>query len=457
MHKGLNNIYNIKRDGEENPPPIILCSWDIEAMFPNIDNELGLTACRDILDRRETPGPSTDSIVEAIQIYLEENIAEFNNHVVKQCSGTAMGPHHACSYTDIAVDKAIDKRVNSQENPWQRYTSLWGRFRDDICCIWTGSVNELQQFNNWLNNLEPKLKFTMEFSQETVVFLDLRLSVKGTRVETSMYSKDSDTHAYLLPTSCHPTHICRNIPKGVMKRVRRNCSEDDTRLQTYQEYKQHLLRRNYNLELIDEAIKLAEDTPREDLMGLTNNNGNSGKGRKFPLIVKFNPKLPPMAKFINENLHILDLTPETNKLFNNDSVFVSYKIEQNILSMITKNRFKCKSSCSVSPQQQSNSQGDITVVSNAGCFGCVKKCALCKDFLVECQKFTSSKTNQTFNIKTRITCETKNVIYMITDKICKDVFYVGHTRDTMKVRWQIINPILRQARRHVRLLAILPD
>ena len=45
-------------------------------------------------------------IVEAIQITLEENIAQFDKTVVRQCDGTAMGSHHACSYADIAADLA---------------------------------------------------------------------------------------------------------------------------------------------------------------------------------------------------------------------------------------------------------------------------------------------------------------------------------------------------------------
>ena len=431
--------YNNGRNSEENPPSIILCSWDIEAMFPNIDNELGLMACTEILNKRSTSEPSTESLVEAIKITLEENIAEFDHHVVKQCSGTAMGPHHACSYTDIAVDKAIDTRVRDpQENPWEHCIALWGRFRDDIFCIWTGSEEELQDFNCWLNSLESKLNFTMEFSRESVVFLDLRLTIKGTRVESSMYSKPSDSHAYLLPTSCHPAHICKNIPQGVLKRVRRNCSEEETRLETYQEYKQYLLQRDYSLELIEEAIKLAEDTPRSKLLGSVENDVDSSKSRKFPLIIKFNPRLPPMAKFISQHIHILELTPETHEIFNKSSVFVSYKTEQNILSMITKNRFKCKSQNNselTSVQGQGSGPSSDNVAPDAGCFGCVKKCTLCKDFLVECKQFTSSKTNQTFTIKSKITCDTKNVIYMITDKICEDVFYVGYTQDNMKTRW----------------------
>ena len=55
--------------------------------------------------------------------------------------------------------------------------------------------------------------------------------------------------------------------------------------------------------------------------------------------------------------------------------------------------------------------------------------------MVETKTLTSSKTNQIFKIKSRITCNTLYVIYLIEDILCADVFYVGYTKQTMKVRW----------------------
>ena len=88
-------------------------------MYPNITNELGLTACRELLNQREHLEPSTECIVEAVKITLEENIARFGDVVVKQCDGTAMGPHHAFSYADAVADLAIDQKVMSvSTNPF---------------------------------------------------------------------------------------------------------------------------------------------------------------------------------------------------------------------------------------------------------------------------------------------------------------------------------------------------
>ena len=280
--------------------------------------------------------------------------------------------------------------------------------------------------SKWLNGLHPRLKFTIEYSESSIVFLDLKLSVQGNTVVSEMYSKSSDTHAYLMPTSCHPTHICRNIPNGVMKRVKRNCSDPDTCASTYEEYKTYLQNRGYHDDLINSAIKAAEATPRESLI-MKPEKSESKSSASYPMVMKFNPRLPPMAKFINKHIGILALTEETANMFHKSSLFVSYKMEKNILSLTTRNKFQ-------SPEGPS--LADAVEAPEMGCFGCPAKCTLCKNFLVECKEFSSSKINQTYKIKSYIDCNTRNVIYMITDKICKDVFYIGYSERSMAERWR---------------------
>ena len=48
----------------------------------------------------------------------------------------------------------------------------------------------------------------------------------GDVVHTKLYSKASDTHCYLIPTSFHKIHVLKNIPYGVARRVRQNNSKD---------------------------------------------------------------------------------------------------------------------------------------------------------------------------------------------------------------------------------------
>ena len=403
--------YNNTSATQEDNPKMILCSWDIEAMYPNITNDLGLTACRELLKNRDHPEPSTECIVEAVKITLEENIARFGDLVVKQCDGTAMGPHHACSYADIAADYAIDQKVMALHiNPFHSKIKQWSRFRDDIFCIWYGS-EDLLDFDARLNNLHPHLKLTKDYSTSSIVFLDLRLTISGNQVISGMYSKPSDTHSYLMPTSCHPSHICKNIPHGVMKRVKRNCSSDEICNEGYSKFKQHLIRRGYSSTIVDEAIEQAISTPREVLLGSVNSNDiDTPSKRQFPLVMKFNPKLPPMFHYIHKHFHILELSSKSTHLFNKRTIFTSYKMGRNILSMITKNNFKLPSTLQLPPATRST--------------------------LVHTLTFNSPKTSQTYKIKAHINCNTKNIIYLILDLKCPDIFYVGYTTDCMAVRWR---------------------
>ena len=72
-------------------------------MFPNIDNNLGLTAIKNALDAKEHKTLSTKCILEAVEICLENNHSVFGQDFFLQIHGTAMGPQNACSYADLAM------------------------------------------------------------------------------------------------------------------------------------------------------------------------------------------------------------------------------------------------------------------------------------------------------------------------------------------------------------------
>ena len=62
---------------EGNFDDIILVSFDVVAMFPSLDNDMGLKTVKEHLNMREIKFPSTECILEATEITLKNNLSIF--------------------------------------------------------------------------------------------------------------------------------------------------------------------------------------------------------------------------------------------------------------------------------------------------------------------------------------------------------------------------------------------
>ena len=118
----------------------------------------------------------------------------------------------------------IDNIVHSSNNPHKKPTN-WLRYRDDIYETWMGTEQELLEFTDWLNTLNPSIQFTVAYSENGIEFLDTFIYDTDGTLQTKIFSKSSDTHAYLPPSSCHPYHVCKNNPSQIARRVKKLSSE----------------------------------------------------------------------------------------------------------------------------------------------------------------------------------------------------------------------------------------
>ena len=131
-----------------------------------------------------------------------------------QINGTTTGASNSCSYVDIAVT-SIDNTVLDQKATFFNDLMYFGRYRHGCYSIWKGSIKKLESFYNFLNNLNPDLKFTMEVSGKSICFLDLKISIINRQIETTVCSKPTDSHLHLHAKSCHKASPIRGIQKGV--------------------------------------------------------------------------------------------------------------------------------------------------------------------------------------------------------------------------------------------------
>ena len=85
---------------------------------------------------------------------------------------------------------------------------------------------ELDLFITSVNSFHPARKYTWEISENSLAFLDIKLSINDNGLSTSVHDKPTDSHNYLLHSSCHPQHVKNAIPFSQFLRLRRLCSDD---------------------------------------------------------------------------------------------------------------------------------------------------------------------------------------------------------------------------------------
>ena len=90
----------------------------------------------------------------------------------------------------------------------------------------SSTTEELNQFITAVYSFHPALKYTWEVSDTSFTVLDIKLSIEGNGLCTSVPYKPTDSHSYLLYSSSHPSHVKNSIPYSQLLRLRRLCSED---------------------------------------------------------------------------------------------------------------------------------------------------------------------------------------------------------------------------------------
>ena len=415
----LQKIHDLNESGKLEDKTIYHVTFDITSMFPSIPKSLGLQECKKRLDKRVNPLFSTECILEAIEITLDHNLTEFNEAMNKQKKGTAMGPHNACAYADTALN-ALDEKLNEDNQHLQYKPLLWAPFRDDIYIPWVEDLEKLNAFHDWLNEFHPDIKFEMsEPSLNGVEFLDTFVYTHKGKLHTRPYSKPSDNHLYLVPSSCHPNHILENNPYSIALRIFKITSEESEYLKAKEESIMHFTRRGYNKQMVANSFEKVEQKNRLDLIY---NRKERDKKICHPMVCDYNPALPNTNKVIGKFKYLLDLDAELCKIVPKESVFVSYRAAPTLKDMLIHSKLP-----SLNPPLRNQEN-------NAGCHPCKDKCHLCKYYLVPRETVSSYHNSRVFNIKQYIDCTTPDVIYLVNDDICKQS-YVGCTTGGMNPRW----------------------
>ena len=400
----------------------VLVTLDVESLYTNIDKDLGIKAIRywvRKLKDKVNARFSEDFICDAIKIVLEHNTFHFDDKHYLQIKGTAMGTKMAPTYANLVLayleDQLYEKLYKNCGQEYGKYIeNHFLRYLDDCFIVWPTSKWSLEEFTTELNNLHPNLNFTQECNSSQIAFLDILVQLENNIITTDIFYKTTDTHQYLPFDSCHPRHTKHSIPYSQARRLCTIIDDEVIRDQRLEEMKHFFVERGYPPGLVDNGIQRAKQIPQSTLrLKKTKIEENV-----LPYVSTHNPCNPDMAPLVTSTLNVLKSDARMKKVLASTKYITSKRQPQNLRRILTKACFK----------SATNSEGGSKKCGD-------KRCGTCPH-IQETEWINITTTGQKFKIKTPMNCKSKNVLYIITCKGCREQ-YVGMTNDTLCARVRV--------------------
>ena len=260
--KDTNHFLNRLSSLGKLPQGAILCTVDVVGLYPTIPHSEGLTSLRRVLELRDNKQISSETLVELAEIVLKNNIFQSDEKTFKQVRGTAIGTKFAPPYAILFMADLEEKILSASE----KKPMIWWRYIDDIFFIWEHGEESLEIFLNKLNSFHPTIKFTAEYSKETINFLDVNIRLVGGQLMTDLFVKPTDTHQFLDPSSSHPYHCKKGIPYSQALRLYRICSDNESFDKRCNDWEGWLMERGYKGKMIRKQILRAREHSRKDLL-----------------------------------------------------------------------------------------------------------------------------------------------------------------------------------------------
>ena len=331
--KDTTHFLNILEDLGELPPDCLLATLDIVSLYTNINNDIGIRAARQTLNRTRPERfvkPTNETRIKLLEMVLTKNNFQFNGQNYLQVGGTCMGTKLAPGYACNTVGDFESTFVYT----YDKQPLLFVRFIDDIFLIWQHGRASLEEFIHYLNTRTDNFKFTQEISEYQVSFLDTVVKLSNNKIITDLYSKPTDSHNYLRYESAHPQRCKDSIPYSQFLRIRRICSELNSYDAHILSLTPYFLKQNYPIELLKEAAILARSQDRKALLTPKPDTEDKGEDQIF-LITRYHPHDHFLRNMIYNNWDMLGKSPTTDHL-HQKHLMCGYKRPKNLRDLLVK-------------------------------------------------------------------------------------------------------------------------
>lgn len=397
----------------------IFATFDICSLYSNISTELGLHAIEYWLNTYPTTLHSripTKFIKDSLQLILENNHFCFGDKNYLQTHGTAMGTKMAPTYANLTLAYLEEGLYNTFKEKYSdtiahNFETSWRRYIDDCFIIWDNSIDDIENLHLNLNNLHPKLSFTMEHHRNEITFLDITIKKYQEKIITDIFHKPTDTKQYLHFRSCHPRSTKNNIPYNLARRICTIVIDPDLRKQRLEEMKNDLKARGYPSNLINDGILKASQLPVETLRTPTHTSDPD----TCTFVSTFNPNNKNMWPIIRSSLDIMQSDNRCQRFIHQFNMINSRRQPANLKKLLTKARLE------TNPPTVKQCQD--------------KRCGTCK-FIITGDNFTFKGSNHPFYVKASMDCGSENLLYVLQCQGCLEN-YIGQTSDTLRTRMRV--------------------
>ena len=316
---------DLKQSGfGENDVPITI---DVEALYPSIPLEEGISLFGEKLEERKDKTVPTDFLLTLLRLVLMFNVVEFDKRIYHQVWGVSMGSKISPTFVDIFMAALEKKFMASLATRLREKIKFYKRYLDDILLIWDGSQTEFEEFFKLLNGFHRNLNFTCvpDFKNKTTTFLDVNVKIAGGCLTTDLYVKPTSANQYLSPLSIHPGHICTNIPYSLAFRIKRICSEESDFEKQLDKLKTTLLARDYKSKVIDSAFNRVRALSRDFTLKKVVKEDSD----KLTFVITYDPRLPPIHSVLHKHVRTLMMDADMRETFP-DGFQVAFKRHRNV-------------------------------------------------------------------------------------------------------------------------------
>src|SRR5215469_13460510 len=218
---------------------------------------------------------------------------------------------------------------------------IFFRYLDDVFFLWSGSIEELKEYENYLNSITPGIKITLEANKLASNFLDITIYKKLIDNEyalyTKVYTKPTDAQNLLHTESFHPPHTAKGILKSQLIRYKRISSTYEDYLHAAKALFHNLNKRGYTWSKMWQMFKEVYFNNNNIETNKNNNreinNYDTTKKEMLPIVTNFNSI---GCKLALDYRNIL----KDCSIFNKYKLTIAYKNHPNLHKMLERSEIQ---------------------------------------------------------------------------------------------------------------------